>query len=128
WRKKMSPHGEKVTVGALVHLALLNDALVIAERAVMHDDVLTTAEKAYIAPLAQTALPYLVHFRRAYEEFTSGLADVKDFLDVHMNDSQPFGGRNVDTRWTGARICKNLAVNGDDGPLVDYRETMVRLV
>ncbi len=128
WSKKVSPSGEKVTVGALVHLALLNDALVIAERAVMHDNVVTVEEKAYLTPLAQTAVRYLVHFRRAYEEFTSGLDDVKDFLDTHMNDSQPFGGRSVDTRWTGAHICRNLARNGDDGPLVDYRETMVRLV
>lgn len=128
WSKRVSPEGEKFTVGAVVHLALLNDALVIAERAVMHDEVVTPDEKAYLRPLARTAVQYLVRFRQTYEELTRSLDDIRIFLDTHMNDSQPFGGRNVDTRWAGARICRNLARNGDDGPLVDYRETMVRLV
>ena len=129
WSKKVSPGGEKVAMGALVHLALLNDALVIAEKAVMHDGVFTPEERAFVTPLAQTAVRYLVHFRRAYEEFEADLGEVKDFLDAHMNDSQPFGGRCNDTRWTGAQICRSFAVHAnDDGPLLDYRETMVRLV
>lgn len=127
--KKVSPTGEKITVEALVHLALLNDALVIAEKAVMQDGVFTPAEKSFVAPLAQTAVRYLVHFRRTYEEFAEGIVDPTDFVDAHMTDSQLFGGKCADTRWAGAQICRNFAINAsDDGPLVDYRDTMVRLV
>lgn len=129
WSKKVSPDGERVTVGALVHLALLNDALVIAEEAVMHDGVITAEEKAYVTPLARVAVQYLVHFRLYYEEFKEGLDDVKDFLDTHMSDASPFGGKCAETRWTGARICRNFAINdGDRDPLDRYRETMVTLV
>jgi DNA helicase HerA-like ATPase/energy-coupling factor transporter ATP-binding protein EcfA2 len=127
--KKVSPTGEKITVEALVHLALLNDALVIAEQAVLQDGVITAEEKAFVTPLAQTAVRYLVHFRRTYEEFEAGIEDAKDFLDAHINDSQLFGGKCADTRWAGAQICRNFAINAsDDGPLIDYRDTMVRLV
>lgn len=126
--KKVSPTGEKMTVEALVHLALLNDALVIAEQAVIQDGVITPEEKAFVAPLVQAAVRYLVHFRKSYEEFEERM-DAKDFLDAHMNDRQLFGGKCADTRWAGAQICRNFAVNAnDDGPLLEYRETMVRLV
>ena len=37
---------EKVTVGALVHLAVLNDALVVAEKAVMEDGIVSPEERA----------------------------------------------------------------------------------
>lgn len=126
--KKVSPSGEKMTVEVLVHLALLNDALVIAEDAVMQDGVITPEENAFVTPLAQAAVRYLVHFRKSYEEFVEAM-DAKDFLDAHMTDRQLFGGKCADTRWAGAQICRNFAINAnDDGPLVEYRETMVRLV
>ncbi len=129
WTKKISPEGGKFTVGALVHLALLSDALVIAEKAILQDGVITSEEKTYVAPLAQTAVRYLVHVRHAYEEFEGAFVDAKDFLDTHINDSQPFGGKCFDTRWAGAEICRKFALNAnDDGPLIAYRETMVRLV
>jgi DNA helicase HerA-like ATPase/energy-coupling factor transporter ATP-binding protein EcfA2 len=118
-----------VTAGALVHLAVLNDALVVAELAATHDGVFSVEEKAYMAPLARTAVGYLARFRSFYQEFTHGIDDLKDFVDAHMHDTQPFGGKCTDTRWTGAQICRNFAVNaGDDGPLTQYRDAMVRLV
>jgi energy-coupling factor transporter ATP-binding protein EcfA2 len=126
--KKVSPTGEKMTVEVLVHLALLNDALVIAEQAITQDGVITTEEKSFVTPLAQAAVRYLVHFRKSYEEFVEAM-DAKDFLDAHINDRQWFGGKCIDTRWAGAQICRNFAINAsDDGPLLEYRETMVRLV
>jgi hypothetical protein len=129
WLKKVSPSGEAVTPGALVHLAVLNDALIIAEEAAMRDGVFSAEEKAYVTPLAQVAVRYLARFRNFYEEFTLGIEDVKDFVDAHMHDAQQFGGRCVDTRWAGAQICRNFAINArNDAPLKAYRETMVRLV
>jgi hypothetical protein len=129
WTRTLTPGGERMTSGALVHLALLNDALVIAEKAVMHDGVVSAEEAKYVTPLAQAAVRYLVQFRKTYEEFEPRIEDVRDFLEQHMNDRQRFGGRCADTRWTGAQVCRNFAINaGDDGPLVDYRRTMASVV
>ena len=58
---------------------------------------------------ASSQFQYLCsRFRRYYEEFKDGLDDARDFLDTHMSDGAPFGGKCAETRWTEAQICRNF--------------------
>jgi energy-coupling factor transporter ATP-binding protein EcfA2 len=124
------PSEEQVTLGAVVRLALLTDALCVAERAVQLDRRTTAAEAAYVEPLVKETLKYLGRFRRVYRDMAdSDGPGVAPFLEQHARDGQKFGGRCKSTAWIGLSICKRAAELKRQPQFVDdYRDLVVRMV
>lgn len=124
------PSEEQVTLGAVVRLALLTDALCVAERAVQLDRRTTAAEAAYVEPLVKETLKYLGRFRRVYRDMAdSDGPGVAPFLEQHARDGQKFGGRCKSTAWIGLSICKRAAELQRQPQFVDdYRDLVVRMV
>src|SRR5690606_29174367 len=88
------PTEAQVTPGALVRLALLNDALCLAERVMNLDGVLSERELSFVEPLVREALHYLPRFRSFYRVLDiDGPGGVANFLKHHTSDGQKFGGR-----------------------------------
>ncbi len=107
------PSNEQVTAGVGVRLALLNDCLVIAERAIVSDGRITETELAYVEPLAREAVRYLARFRITYRDLS--IADRQSlslFLELHRKDTYPFGGRCKVTAWEGLAICNRAIAGG----------------
>jgi DNA helicase HerA-like ATPase len=122
------PAEEQVTPGAVVRLALLNDALCVVERALETDGRITEAELAYAKPLARETLKYLARFRRVYHE-TVDLErhGVGSFLEQHTRDGQKFGGKCKTTAWVGLSVCQRTATALGDPIFVEqFRDLMVR--
>jgi hypothetical protein len=124
------PSEEQVTPGAVVRLALFNDALCVAERAVLLDQRVTEAEAAYVEPLVRETQRYLGRFRKVYRDaIDGGGAGVAQFLEQHARDGQKFGGRCKSTAWIGLSICKRAADLKHNTQLVDdYRDLIVRML
>lgn len=124
------PSSEQVTPEALIHLALLNDALCVAERAVSKDGVVTEAELAYVEPLAREAHKYLSRVRSVYRETIDlDKHGVSLFLDQHAKDSQRFGGRCKGTGWLGLHVCRRASeASGDPIYLDQYRDLIARTI
>lgn len=122
------PSSEQVTPEALVHLALLNDALCVAERAIHQDGVISEAEIAYVEPLAREAHKYLSRVRSVYRETIDlDKHGVALFLDQHAKDTQRFGGKCRGTAWLGLHVCQRAAEASGDSIYVDqYRDLVSR--
>jgi hypothetical protein len=124
------PSAAQVTPGAVVRLALLNDALRVAERALQTDAKVTDAEVAYVEPLVREAQKYLGRFRNVYSETSvRDRQGVLQFLEHHSSDGQKFGGRCTTTQWIGLDICKrSVELSQDLQPLQRYRDLLVRML
>ncbi|MFO7178963.1 MAG: DUF2791 family P-loop domain-containing protein [Pseudomonadota bacterium] len=124
------PTEAQVTPGALVRLALLNDALCLAERVMNLDGVLSERELAFVEPLVREVLHYLPRFRSFYRMLdVEGPGGVANFLKHHTSDGQKFGGRCRSTAFMGLSLCQRFGERLDDPrALDDYRDLLVRLV
>jgi DNA helicase HerA-like ATPase len=123
------PSAEQATPGALVRLALLNDALCVAERAFGKDSVTTDAELTYIEPLARETHKYLGRFRSLYRDTIDVDKGIAQFLDQHTADTQKFGGNCRSTTWLGLSICQRAAeLSGNSHYLNVYRDIVARTI
>lgn len=124
------PSEEQVTPGAVVRLALLTDALVVAQRAIRNDGDVTESEVRYVEPLAREALKYLGRFRPVYRESVDFESQgIRPFLEQHARDAQPFGGKCRSTAWLGLAICKRATeLSRDDHFVESYRDVASRII
>jgi DNA helicase HerA-like ATPase len=124
------PSPEQATPGALVRLALLNDALCVAERALRKDGKVTAAEVLYVDPLARETHKYLARFRSLYRDTTDVDGQgVTQFLDQHAGDTQKFGGSCRSTLWLGLSICQRaVEVSGNPHYANAYRDIISRVI
>lgn len=124
------PSSEQVTPEALLHLALLNDALCVAERAISKDGLVTEAELVYVEPLAREAHKYLSRVRSVYRETIDlDKHGVRLFLEQHSQDAQRFGGRCKGTGWIGLHVCRRASDATGDPIYVDqYRSLIARTI
>jgi DNA helicase HerA-like ATPase len=124
------PSPAQATPGALVRLALLNDALCVAERALSKDGATTPAEVAYVEPLARETHKYLARFRSVYRDTTDVDGQgVAQFLDQHAGDTQKFGGSCRSTLWLGLSICdRAVELSGNPHYVNAYRDIVSRTI
>jgi hypothetical protein len=124
------PSPEQATPGALVRLALLNDALCVAERALRKDGATTPAEVSYVEPLARETHKYLARFRSVYRDTTDVDGQgVSQFLDQHAGDTQKFGGSCRSTMWLGLAICQRaVEISGNPHYANAYRDVVSRII
>jgi adenylylsulfate kinase-like enzyme len=128
-RNAREANEHRMPPGALIHMALLNDALCVAETAILEDRVITASEADYIAPLVREVIPYLGRLRGFYEGFGIAADEVKQLLETHSQDRQPFGGKCEETRWAGVDLCLRFAERSSDAsPLRDYTDVMARMI
>lgn len=119
----------RVTSGDVVRLALLTDALRVAEEAIMADETISDVEVEYTLPLVQATAKRLSAFREYYAHMREATSDhVREFLETHRPDRHLFGGACTNTHWLGLDIVRRVAQEtGDRDPLDHYSELMVRL-
>ena len=119
-----------VPLTAVLRLTLLNDCLRIAERTILADGKASDAELEYAFPLITAVTPLLARLRASYEEFASlSRATAQQFLAIHNQDGQPFGGRCERTAWSGFEACRQLSRTlQSPTPIRDYENLVVRLV
>jgi energy-coupling factor transporter ATP-binding protein EcfA2 len=124
------PSPDQATPSALVRLALLNDALCVAERALKKDGVTTPAEIAYIEPLAREAHKYLARVRNVYRDTVDPEgAGLVHFVEQHAVDTQKFGGSCRSTTWLGLSICQRATdLSGNPHYVNVYRDLVSRSV
>lgn len=124
------PSSEQVTPGAIVRLALLNDALCVAERAIREDGTISDAEVAYVEPLVRETHKYLSRVRSFYRDTVDLEAHgVRHFIDHHVNDTQQFGGKCRGTAWLGLSVCQRASRAASDHHYVEqYRDVLSRTV
>lgn len=124
------PSPEQATPGALVRLALLNDALCVAVRALRKDGATTAAEISYVEPLARETHRYLARFRSLYRDTLDVDGQgVAQFLDEHTADTQKFGGSCRSTLWLGLSICQRaVELSGNPHYANAYRDIISRLI
>ncbi len=125
------PSSEQVTPGAIVRLALLSDALCVAERAIREDGAISDAEVAYVEPLVRETHKYLSRVRSFYRD-TIDLEHhhgIRHFLEHHLTDTQQFGGKCRGTAWLGLSICQRASTAArDEHYLEHYRDLLSRTV
>jgi Cdc6-like AAA superfamily ATPase len=120
----------KISVDAMLDLALMSDCLRIAETMVHADQQISKKELDYLLPLLRAISPYLGKAREVYAEY-GGSEDSRamEILDFHRKDKSYFGGRCSKTEWLGAAICRRLSERlGEQSPLVEYEHMLVRLI
>lgn len=124
------PSSEQVTPAALIQLALLNDALYAAERAIGKDGVITDSELTYVEPLARETHKYLSRVRSVYRETIDlDKHGIGLFLDQHARDTQRFGGKCKGTSWLGLVVCQRASkASGDPIYIEQYRDLVSRMI
>ncbi len=119
----------RVTSSDVVRLALLIDALSVAETAITEDGSISDAEVSYALALVQAVARRLCAFREFYADFCDARQEhVREFVETHRSDVQLFGGGCGDTRWLGLEIVRRVAQETGDREALDrYSELMLRL-
>ncbi len=119
--------GTRVGLAVLAQLALLDDALRVAQLA-FADDV---AGVAGVDGLARVAAAKYFAVLPGYEAFADGVADRADvarFLVHHRDDAGAFGYASA-TPWRGLALCRTVErVTHNGAPLRDLERMLVRIM
>ena len=120
---------KQVTSEDVVRLALISDALRIAEEAILADGAISEVEVGYALALFRDAAQRLSSFRAYYAHHADVDAEgVRSFVIEHHADTQMFGGACTETRWLGLDIVRRVVQETRDRDVLDkYAELMVRL-